>query len=96
MRAVGLKMLKNRLAEYVRLAASGEVVLVTDREKVVAELRAPESGRAERLDDAVLASLIRKGLLSPALSVSPQPPPRHPVAPLHELLAELDADRSDR
>jgi antitoxin (DNA-binding transcriptional repressor) of toxin-antitoxin stability system len=31
MRAVGLKILKNRLSEYVRLAAAGETVLVTDR-----------------------------------------------------------------
>ena len=38
MRAVGLKVLKNRLSEYVRLAASGETVLVTDRERIVAEL----------------------------------------------------------
>lgn len=40
MRAVGLKILKNKLSEYVRLAASGETVLVTDRERVVAELGA--------------------------------------------------------
>ena len=38
MRAVGLKVLKNRLSEYVRLAAGGETVLVTDRDRVVAEL----------------------------------------------------------
>jgi len=38
MRAVGLKVLKNKLSEYVRLAASGETVLVTDRDRVVAEL----------------------------------------------------------
>ena len=38
MRAVGLRVLKNRLSEYVRLAASGETVLVTDRERVVAEI----------------------------------------------------------
>jgi hypothetical protein len=31
MRAVGLKTLKNKLSEYVRLAANGETVLVTDR-----------------------------------------------------------------
>lgn len=31
MRSVGLKILKNKLSEYVRLAASGETVLVTDR-----------------------------------------------------------------
>ena len=36
MRSVGLKVLKNRLSEYVRLAAGGETVLVTDRNRVVA------------------------------------------------------------
>ncbi len=41
MRAVGLKVLKNKLSEYVRLAASGETVLVTDRDRVVAELVPP-------------------------------------------------------
>src|SRR5215831_5893480 len=41
MRAVGLKVLKNKLSEYVRLAASGETVLITDRDRVVAELVPP-------------------------------------------------------
>ena len=43
MRAVGLKILKNRLSEYVRLAAGGETILVTDRDRVVAELRPPQA-----------------------------------------------------
>jgi antitoxin (DNA-binding transcriptional repressor) of toxin-antitoxin stability system len=42
MRAVGLKVLKNKLSEYVRLAGNGERVLVTDRDRVVAELIAPQ------------------------------------------------------
>ena len=45
MRAVGLKILKNKLSEYVRLAAGGETVLVTDRDRVVAELVPPGAGR---------------------------------------------------
>jgi antitoxin (DNA-binding transcriptional repressor) of toxin-antitoxin stability system len=32
MLSVGLKLLKNKLSEYVRIAASGETVLVTDRD----------------------------------------------------------------
>ena len=44
MRAVGLKTLKNRLSEYVRLVANGETVLVTDRDRVVAELTPPRAG----------------------------------------------------
>ena len=38
MKSVGLRDLKNRLAEYVREVRSGESVLVTDRGEVVAEL----------------------------------------------------------
>ena len=39
MKAVGIKTLKARLSEYVRLAKSGETILVTERDEVVAELR---------------------------------------------------------
>jgi len=39
MKAVGIKELKARLSEYVRLVRTGETVLVTDRDEVVAELR---------------------------------------------------------
>ena len=52
MRAVGLKVLKNKLSEYVRLAAGGEVVLVTDRDRVVAELGPPGAERSPVLADA--------------------------------------------
>jgi antitoxin (DNA-binding transcriptional repressor) of toxin-antitoxin stability system len=45
MRAVGIRALKDRLSEYVRVAADGETVLVTDRDKVVAELGPPQAGR---------------------------------------------------
>ena len=34
MRSVGIKLLKNKLSEYIRLAAGGETVLVTDRDRV--------------------------------------------------------------
>jgi antitoxin (DNA-binding transcriptional repressor) of toxin-antitoxin stability system len=40
MKVVGIKQLKSRLSEYVRLARSGETILVTDRNEVVVELRA--------------------------------------------------------
>lgn len=96
MRAVGLKILKNRLSEYVRLAASGETVLVTDRDRVVAELVPPRGGRAEWLRDAQLAESIRRGWISPAVDPNAPLPPRQPVAPLAVLMAELEQDRADR
>lgn len=94
-RAVGLKVLKNRLSEYVRLAASGETILVTDRDRVVAELVPPREGRAAFLADALLADAVRKGWVSPPVGAAGAPP-RLPVAPLREILGELDQDRADR
>ena len=94
MRSVGLKVLKNRLSEYVRLAASGETVLVTDRDRVVAELVPPREGRSPLLADATLAEAVRQGWLTPPALSGAGVPPRLPVAKTAELLAELDADRS--
>ncbi len=96
MRAVGLKVLKNKLSEYVRLAASGETVLVTDRDRVVAEIVPPREGRSPVLADALLADAVRKGWVSAPITAAGSPPPRLPVAPLDEILSELDRDRSDR
>jgi prevent-host-death family protein len=39
MKSVGVKQLKARLSEYIRLVRTGETVLITDRDEVVAELR---------------------------------------------------------
>lgn len=96
MRAVGLKILKNKLSEYVRLAAGGETVLVTDRDRVVAELTPPRAGRAALLSDAALAEAVRQGWLTPPALPTAGPPPRLPVAPLETLLRELDESREDR
>ena len=96
MRAVGLKILKNKLSEYVRLAQSGETILVTDRDRVVAELIPPRGGRSPSVSDAVLAELIRKGWVSPPARPLTGPPPRAPVATFAELMRELDEDRADR
>ena len=93
-RAVGLKVLKNRLSQYVRLAASGETVLITDRDRVVAELTAP--GRSQTVDDAVLAHIVRSGCLTPPLFGLGGKVPRSPVARLTTILEELDRDRSDQ
>jgi antitoxin (DNA-binding transcriptional repressor) of toxin-antitoxin stability system len=96
MRAVGLKVLKNRLSEYVRIAAAGETVLVTDRERVVAELSPPREGRPSIPSDAILVDLVEKGWLTPATNDSDEPPPNRPVASLAELLSEIERDREDR
>ena len=97
MRAVGLKVLKNKLSEYVRLARSGETILVTDRDQVVAELGPPQAGRSQNAGDAVYEDLVRKGLITPAVRPLSGTPPRssHRV-PLAQLMRELDELRADR
>jgi prevent-host-death family protein len=98
MRAVGIKTLKNKLSEYVRLAASGETVLVTDRDRVVAELVPPAPGRGETLADAKLDQAIRRGWVTQPrqwMGLGP-PPPGKPVMTFDELMKELDESREDR
>jgi len=95
MRSVGLKVLKNKLSEYVRLAAGGETVLITDRDRVVAEIVPPQSGRSSLLADARLAEAVREGWLAPPLLAS-GPPPRKPVMTLGDLMQDLQRDREDR
>lgn len=93
MRSVGLKVLKNKLSEYVRLAANGETVLVTDRDRVVAELGPPREGRSPLLADAQLAEAVRRGWVTPQVLPPGGLPPRAPVASLRVLLQELEKDR---
>lgn len=62
MKEVGIRELKNRLSEYVRLVRAGEVVMVTDRGEVVAELRGPGQMGAE--SSPGLQALARRGAVS--------------------------------
>ncbi len=97
MRSVGLEVLNDRLSEHVRLAAAGETVLVTDRDRVVAEIVPPRAERPPLVADALLADAVRKGLLAPPAAPGAEPPPQPPpVMSLEQLLAELDGERGDR
>ncbi len=97
MKSIGIKALNSKLSEYVRLAASGETILVTVRDQVVAELGPLRETRTPLLADAFLADMVRSGLLTPPVLAATEPPPKPaPVAPLEEVLAELDRSRSDR
>ena len=96
MRSVGLKTLKNKLSEYVRLAAGGETVIVTDRDRVVAEIGPPGPSRSPMLSDALLLNAFRQGWMTPPISVGKGPPERKPVMTIDELLSNLQRDRADR
>jgi prevent-host-death family protein len=94
MRTVGLKILKNKLSEYVRLAAAGETVVVTDRGRAVAELVPPR--RTVGLT-AFEEKGVREGWLTPAQIRDGSLPPGRPMPGLtfERLMADLERDRSD-
>jgi antitoxin (DNA-binding transcriptional repressor) of toxin-antitoxin stability system len=94
MRVVGIKVLKNKLSEYIRIAAAGERVLVTDRDRVVAELVAPQSGPIA--GDAALADAVRNGWVRPPLLPAREPPARIGGYTLSEVMAGLETDKADR
>lgn len=96
MKVVGIKALKNRLSEYVRAASAGETVLVTDRDRVVAELVPPAAGRSAMPADALLADAVRKGWVTPPALPAVGVPPRQPIARLQDILSELHDDRDAR
>ncbi len=96
MRTVGLKTLKNRLSEYVRAAAGGETILVTDRNRVVAELAPPQAQKGAPGADERYAEMIREGLIRPAPLAGCGPPPASPIMSFEALMEELERDREDR
>ena len=97
MRSVEIRALNSRLSEYVRLAASGETVLVTDQGRVVAKLGPPLEVRSQMLADALLADAVQAGDITPPLLSATTPPPKPAaVMTFDEVMAELDETRGDR
>ena len=94
MRAVGIRELKNLLSEYLRQVQNGERVLVTDRGRVIAELRPPgEPDGGEKYPG--LGVMARNGLVrlgqpnrAELYPVLPPAAPDHPQ--LSAWLLELD------
>ncbi len=58
--AIGVRELKARLSEYLRLVRAGELVLVTDRGRVVAELRSVGAQGGSVVEPG-LYELVRRG-----------------------------------
>ncbi len=93
MKAVGIRELKARLSHYLRDVQAGDVVLVTDRGRVVAELRAPSPGVvAESPTERAFRRLAEGGGLLSAEGRSagsyPASPVRAPAGTAQALLAE--------
>jgi antitoxin (DNA-binding transcriptional repressor) of toxin-antitoxin stability system len=99
MKEVGIRELKNRLSEYIRQVREGEVIMVTDRGEVVAELRLPAEPENELLRKYPgLAEMARKVLVR--LPLKPNGPGAYPrlpsVTPPGTAARLLDEIRGDR
>jgi antitoxin (DNA-binding transcriptional repressor) of toxin-antitoxin stability system len=94
-RSVDLKVLKNNLGKYIRLVAGGETVLITDRNRVVAEIVPPRAAHSRPLADILLAGAVGAGWLTPAVLAGGSPPPRKPIMAFRDLAKELQQDRGD-
>ena len=64
MRSIGVRELKAHLSRILRVVQDGETVLITDRGRVVAELRRPDGGTfAESRSERAMARLAASGEL---------------------------------
>jgi antitoxin (DNA-binding transcriptional repressor) of toxin-antitoxin stability system len=96
MRAVAIRELKNRLSAYLREVAAGEIVLVTDRGRVVAELRKPSSEFLRSPTETSLERLAAKGVLTLGLPQDPKAYRRPSVRVRISTDALLDEERGER
>jgi antitoxin (DNA-binding transcriptional repressor) of toxin-antitoxin stability system len=95
MRTIGIRELKAQLSSALREVQRGEVLLVTDRGRVIAELRSPGTiASAGRPSERALAELAAKGRLRLA-----EEQPRYQLSPIKSPAGRarelLDEDRAE-
>jgi antitoxin (DNA-binding transcriptional repressor) of toxin-antitoxin stability system len=96
MRTAGVREVKDRLSEFIRLAKSGEQVLITDRGEVVAML-GPAGPLFEEAEFPLLEQMAREGRATRGGKNRPELYPRQPTRITREALERLlDEERSDR
>jgi len=99
MRSVGIKALKAHLSKYIDLVRKGEVVLVTDRDEVVAEIRLPSQlvpSKVSRWDLALQEEARRGSVTLAKRSETRLAAPASPASDSNEsqeILAEMREDR---
>jgi antitoxin (DNA-binding transcriptional repressor) of toxin-antitoxin stability system len=96
MRAVAIRELKNRLSAYLREVAAGEIVLVTDRGRVIAELRQPTSELMRSSTELSLERLADAGVLILGLPQDPKAYRRPKVRMQRSSQELLDEERGER
>jgi antitoxin (DNA-binding transcriptional repressor) of toxin-antitoxin stability system len=84
------------LSAYLREVAAGEIVLVTNRGRVVAELRRPSVETLPNPEEQALGRLVAAGVLTLGLPQDPEAYHRTGVRVSRASGTLLDAERSDR
>ena len=93
MKTVAVDELENHLRNYLHDVRGGEIFLVTDRGRVVAELRQPSTDTLVSAEDRAIERWVAQGLLTPGL---PQDARAYRSSPLPRAVPSadlLDAER---
>ena len=96
MKSIRVQDLKRHLQVYLRDVERGEIVLVVDGGRVIAELRQASATIQADVGHRPLAELVAPGLIHPGL---PQDARAYRPSPLRRTVASsdlLDADRGER
>ena len=97
MRSLETAALLENLREYIKLAESGETILISDGNRVVAELRPHRRSETSVPAAASLEDLVRSGVVIPPKVRSTAPPPKPPpLASFDEVIKDLDESREDQ
>ena len=99
MRTVGIRELKNKLSQYLRLVRSGQRVWVTDRGEVIAEIRPPSGDAPHDLTYPGLWELARRGVARLGAPNDPAVydlPPARTSFPDGTAVRLIDEDRGNR
>ena len=96
MKTIGVRELKAKLSAVLRDVRAGETILVTDRGRVVAELRAPGVELPESHVDRAMQRLSTSGLLR----IAERPPVPYDASPIKAKSGTaqkmLDEERDDQ
>lgn len=102
MKAVGIKNLKNNLSKYLDMVREGEIVYVTDRDDIIAEIHKPISAPTTMVSrwEAFLNEGERNGTLIRAKreksSIMEDLKQLPPGPPIPDWMKTLDETREDR
>jgi antitoxin (DNA-binding transcriptional repressor) of toxin-antitoxin stability system len=96
MKTIGIRELKARLSRVLREVAGGDLYLVTDRGRVVAELRRPDAAPwVVPAEERALARLAAEG----HLRIAERPAVRYQLSPLRSAKGTaqrlIDEDRGE-